>query len=56
MSVCIPARDEEATVGALVRHLRAHEGTGLVDEVIVLDHASTDGSAAAARDAGARGH
>jgi glucosyl-3-phosphoglycerate synthase len=54
VSVCIPARDEEATVGALVRHLRAHEGTGLVDEVIILDHGSTDGTAEAARDAGAR--
>lgn len=41
-------------MGALIRHLHADMSSGLVDEVIVLDHASTDGTAAAARDAGAR--
>lgn len=52
VSVCIPARDEEATVGRIVQ--RVHEGDWPVDEVIVLDHASTDGTAEAARRAGAR--
>jgi glucosyl-3-phosphoglycerate synthase len=59
ISVCIPARDEAATVGpivgSLVRELTA-EGGGvpLVDEVIVADDGSTDGTGALARTAGAR--
>lgn len=52
VSVCIPARDEQATVGEVVRLIR--EGEGPIDEIIVLDHASTDGTAAVARRAGAR--
>jgi len=52
VSVCIPARDEEATVGEVVRLIR--DGDAPVDEIIVLDHASTDGTANAAHDAGAR--
>ncbi len=39
ISVCMPARNEEATVGHIVATVRRElvEGTGLVDEVIVLD-------------------
>lgn len=58
VSVIIPARDEEATVGAVVNavrraHLPAAGGSGLVDEVLVVDDGSADGTAAAAREAGA---
>lgn len=59
VSVVVPARDEEATVGAVVRavigpHRREGGGSGLVDEVLVVDDGSTDDTAAAARAAGAR--
>jgi glucosyl-3-phosphoglycerate synthase len=59
VSVCIPARDEGATVGSVVRavvqpFLASAGGNGLVDEVIVLDDGSTDDTAAQAIDAGAR--
>lgn len=52
VSVCIPARNEEASVGHVVRLLK--EGQGPIDEILVLDHGSSDGTARAARDAGAR--
>jgi glycosyltransferase involved in cell wall biosynthesis len=47
--VVIPARDEVATVGTVVAGVRAALGC----RVLVIDDASTDGTAAAARDAGA---
>ena len=56
VSVVIPARDEEATVGAVAGTF-VHElgaDVGLVDEVVVVDAGSGDGTAAAARAAGAR--
>jgi glucosyl-3-phosphoglycerate synthase len=59
VSVCIPARDEGSTVGSVVRavvqpFLREHGGSGLVDEVIVLDDGSSDDTAEQAQSAGAR--
>jgi len=55
VSVVLPALDEEATVGAVVRCVRAlADTTGLVDEVVVMDSGSSDGTAAAAAAAGAR--
>jgi len=56
VSVCIPARNEEATIGHLVRILVGELTSrgGCIDEVLVLDHASHDRTAAAARAAGAR--
>lgn len=56
VSVCLPARDEAATVGAIVEDLVSTlvERTGLVDEVLVLDDHSEDATAAVARSAGAR--
>lgn len=56
VSVCLPARDEAATIGAIVETLRREllEGAGLVDEVVVLDDGSTDDTAATARVAGAQ--
>jgi glucosyl-3-phosphoglycerate synthase len=55
VSVVIPARDEEATVGGIVAAIRSAliEAVPLVDEVIVVDSRSADGTAAAARAAGA---
>jgi glucosyl-3-phosphoglycerate synthase len=56
VSVVIPARNEEATIGAIVTTIRRHltERVPLVDEVVVVDSRSTDGTSGAARSAGAR--
>ena len=55
VSVVLPARDEEATVGALVGDIaeRWMRAVPLVDELLVVDSDSTDGTAAVARAAGA---
>src|SRR4029077_18067221 len=55
VSLCIPARDEEATIGHIVGTVRRDlvERVGLVDEIIVIDDGSLDDTAAAARDEGA---
>lgn len=56
VSVCIPARDEAATIGPIVRTLRAGPlgSSGLIDEVLVIDDGSSDGTAEAAASAGGR--
>ncbi|MBH1936085.1 glucosyl-3-phosphoglycerate synthase [Streptomyces sp. AV19] len=57
VSVVLPALNEEATVGEIVATIRRELMTGdvpLVDELVVLDSGSTDGTARAARAAGAR--
>ena len=60
VTVVIPARNEALTVAGVVRPLvRAHgqaAGSGLVDEVIVVDDGSTDSTARVAARAGARVH
>ncbi|RBY93913.1 glucosyl-3-phosphoglycerate synthase [Blastococcus sp. TBT05-19] len=55
VSVVLPARNEEATVGRLVADLREHwvHRVPLVDELVVVDSDSTDATAAVARAAGA---
>ena len=56
ISVCIPARNEEATVGTIVGAIHEHlgsDGHSLVDEILVIDDRSTDRTADAAREAGA---
>jgi glucosyl-3-phosphoglycerate synthase len=61
ISVCLPARNEAATIGAIVSEI--HErligsgdsaGGGLVDEIVVIDDGSTDATAGVALAAGAR--
>ncbi|WP_206074569.1 glucosyl-3-phosphoglycerate synthase [Antribacter gilvus] len=56
VSVVLPARDEEATVGAIVTTLRRElvEAVPLVDELVVIDSRSVDRTAAEAEHAGAR--
>lgn len=55
LSVVLPALDEEATVGAIVRAIVADlAAPGLVDEVVVVDSGSTDATARLAAAAGAR--
>ena len=55
VSVVLPARNEEASVGRLVADLRERwmVGLPLVDELLVVDSDSTDATAAVARAAGA---
>ncbi|WP_241564949.1 glucosyl-3-phosphoglycerate synthase [Nonomuraea polychroma] len=56
VSVVLPARDEESTVGDIVTVIRRDlvERTPLVDEILVVDSNSTDATAERAREAGAR--
>lgn len=56
VSMCIPCRDEAATIGPLVSVVRSElmAKSGVVDELIVLDDRSTDDTARVAADAGAR--
>ncbi len=57
VSVCIPCRNEAATVGSIVNQIvctLTEPGSAFVDELIVLDDGSTDATAAVAAGAGAR--
>ncbi|MFF0903131.1 UNVERIFIED_CONTAM: glucosyl-3-phosphoglycerate synthase [Kocuria sp. CPCC 205316] len=58
VSVVLPARDEASTVGTIVSALRRElmDGVPLIDELVVIDSDSTDGTAAVAAAAGARVH
>ncbi len=51
VSVCLPARNESATVGAIVEAVRTVD---IADEIIVVDDGSSDDTAAIASAAGAR--
>jgi glycosyltransferase involved in cell wall biosynthesis len=50
VGLVIPALDEEAAIGAVVRAVPG----GLVDDLVVVDNGSRDATTAAARSAGAR--
>jgi hypothetical protein len=55
LSVVVPCRNEAGTIAGVVREaLLAMEACGYAGEVVVVDNASTDGSAEAAAAAGAR--
>lgn len=56
VSVVLPARNEQNTVGPIVATIREYlmENAPLVDEVIVVDSRSVDATAQVAREAGAR--
>lgn len=55
VSVCLPARDEAETIGAIVATIRRElvDAVALVDEVLVVDDGSVDGTATTAAGAGA---
>ena len=58
ISVCLPARDEEGTVGQIVGSVRRRlvERVHLVDEIVVMDDGSTDSTAEFAEEEGAQVH
>jgi len=51
VSVCLPARNEAATVGEIVERI---SGLAVVDEIVVVDDGSSDATAGVASAAGAR--
>lgn len=53
MTVALPARDEAATIGAIVTAVRPLVVGGAVEEILVCDDHSTDATASEARAAGA---
>ena len=53
ISVCVPTRETAATIAATVRQLTSLRGRGLIDQVLVVDADSADGTATIARSAGA---
>jgi glucosyl-3-phosphoglycerate synthase len=56
VSVCIPTLNEAATIGRIVSAIHESHvtGSGLVDEILVIDSGSSDGTLQAATAAGAR--
>jgi glucosyl-3-phosphoglycerate synthase len=56
VSVCVPARECAATIGHVVSELVALREAGAIDQVLVVDAASADGTAGLARAAGAEVH
>lgn len=56
ISVCVPAREEAATIAAVVAPLVALRDAGVVDQVVVADDESLDGTGAIAAALGAEVH
>jgi glucosyl-3-phosphoglycerate synthase len=53
VTVCVPARNEAATIGPIVRDLIGLQRRGVVDQVLVADHDSIDGTGEIAAGLGA---
>ena len=53
VSVCVPTRETAATIAGTVRAIAALRDAGLVDQILVVDADSADGTATIAREAGA---
>jgi glucosyl-3-phosphoglycerate synthase len=56
VSVCLPARECASTIGEIVVILEQLRLAGVIDEIVVVDAASADGTAAVAAAAGAHVH
>jgi glucosyl-3-phosphoglycerate synthase len=56
VSVCLPARECAGTVGEIVKALAGLREAGAIDEVVVVDAGSRDGTATVAERAGATVH
>ncbi len=54
VSVCLPARECATTIGEIVGVLSDLRRTGAIDEIVVVDAASADGTAQIAAEAGAK--
>jgi glucosyl-3-phosphoglycerate synthase len=55
VSICLPARNEERTIGAIVSSLTPLREAGAIDQIVVVD-ASTDDTPRIARELGAEVH
>jgi glucosyl-3-phosphoglycerate synthase len=55
VSVCLPARNEARTIGAILEALMPLQARGVLDQIVVVDH-SIDGTAEIARALGAEVH
>ncbi len=55
VSICLPARDEAATIGPILDSLLGLAEAGAVDQIVVVDD-SSDGTAEIARARGAEVH
>lgn len=55
VSVCLPARNEERTIGPIIRALTPLRDAGVIDQIVVVD-ASSDATGTIARDLGADVH
>lgn len=54
VSVVLPAREVAATIGPILTALEPLRAAGVIDELVVIDAASADGTAGVARAGGAR--
>jgi len=54
VSVCLPARECAATIGEIVGALSKLRAVGAIDEIVVVDAASADGTGQIAAEAGAK--
>jgi glucosyl-3-phosphoglycerate synthase len=55
ISVCLPARDEERTIGPIIQSLTPLRRCGVIDQIVVVD-GSSDDTGRVAREAGAEVH